>query len=271
MTAMTRARDETSGRMKRETPHAPSGTQARSRIRCSVPMAPKSTVPVMPTKPKAGDAGAVVPTPADCQPEKKWCQLVDHDGSGASWPTRGRVPKKRSRVPTAMTSRAMTTATTRWRPVLSGAERTRRPKRSRPARRPRSSSSSKSVSSLKAAPTLPVRSATSARSSCRPGCSLEAATALAAVSPWWVRRLRYCDSRALPRTCSRRTSASGKRRCWASSPRSSESSARRWAFQRHAPITARTRSRSRASTATITSPRASSAACGNTRRRCIQV
>ena len=62
-------------------------------------MAPKSTVPVMPTRPKAGDAGAVVPTPADCQPEKKWCQLVDHDGSGASWPTRGRVPKNRSRVP----------------------------------------------------------------------------------------------------------------------------------------------------------------------------
>ena len=99
--------------MKRETPHAPRGMQARSRIRCSVPMAPKSTVPVMPTMPKAGDAGAVVPTPADCQPEKKWCQLVDHDGSGASWPTRGSVPKNRSRVPTATTRRATTTATAR--------------------------------------------------------------------------------------------------------------------------------------------------------------
>ena len=34
-------------------------------------MAPKSTVPEIPTKPKAGEAGAVVPTPGDCQPEKK--------------------------------------------------------------------------------------------------------------------------------------------------------------------------------------------------------
>ena len=54
------------------------------------------------------------------------------------------------------------------------------------------------MSSLKAVPTLPVSTATSARSPCRSGRSLEAATALAAVSPWWVRRLRYCDSRALP-------------------------------------------------------------------------
>ena len=271
MTAMTRARGETSGRMNRETPQAPSGMQARRRIRCSVPMAPKSTVPVMPAMPNAGDAGAVVPTPADCQPEKKWCQLVDHDGSGASWPTSGRVPKNRSRVPTAITSSATTTATARCRPVLRGAERTRRPKRSRPARRPRSSSSSKSVSSLKADPTLPVSTATSARSPCRSGRSLDPATALAAVSPWCVSRLTYCDRRALPRTCSRRTSASGKRRCWASSPRSTESSVSRRAFQRHAPVTARTRSRSRASTATITSPSASRAAWGSTRTRWMRV
>ena len=162
MTATTRARGDSSGRMKRDTPQAPSGMQPRSRTRCSVPMAPKSTVPVRPTSPKAGEAGAVVPTPADCQPEKKWCQLVDHDGSGASCPTSGSVPKKSSRVPRAMTRSATTSATARWRPVLSGADRTRRPKRSRPARRPRSSSSSKSASSLKADPTLPVRTATSA-------------------------------------------------------------------------------------------------------------
>src|SRR5580700_10431923 len=77
MTAMTRARGETSGRTKRETPHAPSGMQPSSRTRCSVPMAPKSTVPVIPTMPNAGEAGAVVPTPADCQPEKKRGQLAD--------------------------------------------------------------------------------------------------------------------------------------------------------------------------------------------------
>ena len=84
-------------------------------------MAPKSTVPMMPTIPKAGEAGAVVPTPADCQPEKKWCQLVDHDGSGASCPTSGRVPKNSSRVPTAITTNADDHGDTRWRPVLSGA------------------------------------------------------------------------------------------------------------------------------------------------------
>ncbi len=121
MMVTTRARGDTSGRMKRETPQAPSGMQPRSRTRCNVPMAPKSTVPPMPTSPKAGEAGAVVPTPTDCQPEKKWCQLVDHDGSGASWPTRGRVPKKSSRVPITTTRSAMTRATARWRPVPSGA------------------------------------------------------------------------------------------------------------------------------------------------------
>ena len=190
MTAMTRARADSRGRVNRHTPQAPAGMHPRSRTRCSVPMAPKSTVPVMPTSPKAGEAGAVVPTPADCQPEKKWCQLVDHDGSGASCPTRGRVPKKRSRVPMAMTRSAMTTATARWRPVLSGADRTRRPKRSRPARRPRSSSSSKSASSLKADPTLPVRTATwPVRSVSRSDLSRVAVTALAASRPWWVSRL----------------------------------------------------------------------------------
>ena len=96
---MVRARGEASGRMKDAMPQAPTGMHASRSTRCSVPMAPKSTVPVMPTMPKAGEAGAVVPTPADCQPEKKWCQLVDHDGSGASCPTSGRVPKKSSRVP----------------------------------------------------------------------------------------------------------------------------------------------------------------------------
>ena len=153
-------------------------------------MAPKSTVPVIPTMPNAGEAGAVVPTPADCQPEKKWCQLVVHDGSGANWPTSGRVPKKSSRVPNAITSSAITMARTRWRPVLSGAARILRPNRSRPARRPRSSSSSKSVSSLNADPTLPVSTATSTRSSARSDRCRETAAALAAARPWWVRRLK---------------------------------------------------------------------------------
>ena len=69
-------------------------------------MAPNSTVPVTPTNPKSGEAGAVVPTPACCQPEKKWCQAPDHEGSGANWPTRGSVPKNSSRVPSTMTSAA---------------------------------------------------------------------------------------------------------------------------------------------------------------------
>ena len=141
-------------------------------------MAPKSTVPVIPAMPNSGAAGAVVPTPIDCQPEKKWCHVEDHDGSGASWPTRGRVPKNRSRVPRAMMTAAMPTARARWRPVLRGDVRTLRPNRSRPARRPRSSRSSKSASSLKARPTLPVNWATSACSRSR-----ETATAFAASSP----------------------------------------------------------------------------------------
>ena len=58
-------------------------------------------------------AGAVVPTPADCQPEKKWCQVVDHEGNGASWPTSGSEPKNSSRVPTTITSSATSTATQR--------------------------------------------------------------------------------------------------------------------------------------------------------------
>ena len=70
--------------MNLDRPNAPSGMQPKSRTRCSVPMAPKSAVPATPKTPKAGDAGAVVPTPMDCQPEKKWCQVVDHDGNGAS-------------------------------------------------------------------------------------------------------------------------------------------------------------------------------------------
>ena len=153
-------------------------------MRCKVPMAPKRTVPLRPSSPKAGEAGAVVPTPADCQPEKKWCQLVDQEGRGASCPTSGNVPKKRSRVPTTMTKNAMTTARVRWRPVVSGDARTRRPKRSRPERRPKSSRSSKSASSLKAEPTLPVRTATAA--ACSGSCSgrSRAATAFAALRPW---------------------------------------------------------------------------------------
>ena len=71
MAATTRARGETSGRMKRDTPQAPDGMQPSSRTRWSVPMAPNSTVPVTPTSPKSGEAGAVVPTPACCHPEKK--------------------------------------------------------------------------------------------------------------------------------------------------------------------------------------------------------
>ncbi len=271
MTATTRARCDTSGFRQRDTPQAPRGMQPRMRTRCSVPMAPNKRVPVRPTSPKAGEAGAVVPTPDDCQPEKKWCQLVDHDGNGASCPTSGKVPKKRSRVPMAMTTRAMTSASARCRPVLSGADRTRRPKRSRPARRPRSSSSSKSASSLKADPTLPVRTATSAAWPFPSSGRSRTTTALAASRPWWERRLKYAERRALPRTCSRRTSASGKRRCSASSPRNIDNSVRRRKFHRQAPVTARTRSRSRASTATTTSPKAKSAAWGSTRTRDMRV
>ena len=70
--------------MKRATPNAPKGIHPNRRARWSVPIAPKNTVPTRPNRPNAGVAGAVVPTPADCQPEKKWCQVEVHEGSGAS-------------------------------------------------------------------------------------------------------------------------------------------------------------------------------------------
>ena len=84
MVPTTRARAETRGRRNRVTPIAPTGMQPSSRTCCNVPMAPNTTVPVIPRSPKAGEAGAVVPTPADCHPEKKWCQAVVHAGSGAN-------------------------------------------------------------------------------------------------------------------------------------------------------------------------------------------
>ena len=176
--------------MKRDTPTAPSGMHPRTSTCCSVPIAPNRKVPTTPRTPKAGDAGAVVPTPADCQPDTKWCHVVDHDGKDASCPMRGIDPNSSSRVPTTTINSATATASVRWRPVPRGATRTRRPKRSRPARRPRSSSSSKSESSLKASPTLPVSWATSACSGSRPGPPRDSAAAFAASSPWWDSRLR---------------------------------------------------------------------------------
>src|ERR1700722_12123912 len=87
MAATTRARGDTSGRMKRESPQAPTGRQPSRSTFCTRPIDPRRTVPAMPTIPNAGVAGAVVPTPAGCHPEKKWCQSADHPKMGASCPT----------------------------------------------------------------------------------------------------------------------------------------------------------------------------------------
>jgi hypothetical protein len=134
MVATTRARGDTNGRMKRAMPQAPSGRQPKRRTFCTSAMDPNKTVPTNPIRPYAGVAGAVVPTPADCHPEKKWCQLADHPRSGANWPTIGSDPKKSSLVPIRTTRAATKEATTRWRPVLRKARCTWRPNRSRPER-----------------------------------------------------------------------------------------------------------------------------------------
>ena len=118
MAPTTLARGDTSGRMNRESPQAPRGRHPRRRTFWTRPIEPRRTVPATPTIPKAGLAGAVVPTPAACHPEKKWCQLADHPRSGASCPTIGREPKKSSRVPKATTIAATSPASARWRPVL---------------------------------------------------------------------------------------------------------------------------------------------------------
>ena len=182
----------------------------------------------------------------------------------------GAGSRRRGRAcPTAMTSRAMTTATTRWRPVL---ERGRRGPggRSGPAGTPAQVVELVEVGVLaEGRPDAAGedRHLGAARRAAR-GRSREAATALAAASPWWVRRLRYCDSRALPRTCSRRTSASGNRRCWAElAPQQARARSRLLGVPRQAPTTARTRSPSRANTATTPLRGPAAPACGNTRKR----
>ena len=71
MVATTRALGETSGRIRRVKPKAPRGMQPRTSTFCSRFMAPNTTVPATPIRPKAGVDGAVVPTPAGCHPEKK--------------------------------------------------------------------------------------------------------------------------------------------------------------------------------------------------------
>ncbi len=57
-----------------------------------MPMAPKRTVPTRPDRARAGEAGAVVPTPEGCHPAKNWSQVEDQLGKGTNWPTTGSRP-----------------------------------------------------------------------------------------------------------------------------------------------------------------------------------
>ena len=192
MTATTRARGETSGRMKRETPQRAERDAAEEQDPLQRPHGAEEH--------GAGDADEaeggrgrrgrahagrlpareeVVPAR---RPRRQRGQLAD-EGQRPEEEVAGpeRDDEQRDR-PRPRRAGARCSA---------GDERTLRPKRSRPARRPRSSSSSKSASSLKAEPDAAGEDRHLGRSLVRGSeRSREAATALAASRPWWERRLK---------------------------------------------------------------------------------
>jgi hypothetical protein len=58
--------------------------QAKTRTFWVSPMAPSSTVPTTPARARAGEAGAVVPTPEGCQPVTNWVSVADQPGKGTN-------------------------------------------------------------------------------------------------------------------------------------------------------------------------------------------
>ena len=73
------------------------------------PMAPSSTVPTRPAEARAGEAGAVVPTPEGCQPAPNWERVADQLGKGTNCPTAGSRPVRTPLVPISTTRVATTT------------------------------------------------------------------------------------------------------------------------------------------------------------------
>ncbi len=90
--AMSDARGEPNGRSSRTTPQTPMGTQPKMSTFWVSPMAPNRRVPTTPARARAGVAGAVVPTPDGCQPAKNWENVEDQLGKGTNWPTTGQPP-----------------------------------------------------------------------------------------------------------------------------------------------------------------------------------
>ena len=234
MTATTRALDETSGRMKRETPKArrdaPEEQDALQRAHGAEEHRPGEA-----DEAEGRDAGAVVPTPADCQPEKKWCQLRRPRRQRSQLAHQRQRPEEQLAGPDGDDHQG---DHHRHGALATGAERGGAdfaPEAVPPG------AASQVVELVEVGvlaegqPTLPVNTATCPPLVLARRSLTRAATALAASRPWWERRLRYRDSRALPCSCNRRTSESGNRRCSASWLRSERDSPRRRAFHRHAP------------------------------------
>ena len=67
--------------------------------------------------PRAGAAGAVVPTPEGCQPVKNWHRVDDQEGKGVNWPSAGRRPVTTPREPMTTTRAAATQTASRTRPL----------------------------------------------------------------------------------------------------------------------------------------------------------
>ena len=234
------------------------------------PIPPNSTVPTAPSTAKAGVAGAVVPTPAGCQPATKWCQVAD--------PARGRARTGRSGAGRRRTGRGSRTRAPRPRPARppagtggreqpagGGAGRSgpaRTGGRGRPARRSRRPR-------RRPGPTLPVSSGSSDRVGAGQPASRQGTRAVGDLEalvgePGEVGRQPGAPPQLQPPDL-----GVGDRRRWARIRARARRSSPRWPrFQRQAPTTARARARSRATRATSDLARAPAAAAwGRTRSR----
>ena len=70
--------------MRRERPQAPERDAAQQQDLLRQAHGPEEDRARHAHDPEGRRGGAVVPTPAGCHPEKKWCQLADQPGRGAS-------------------------------------------------------------------------------------------------------------------------------------------------------------------------------------------
>ena len=218
-------------------PAAPAGMGPSTRSCCSRPMAPAVTVPAKPSRAKARGAGASAPSPVVRHPPVKRRNRVDGRGRGASCPMEGRRDPSRCRLPaSSTTAMAPHTTTGTRRPAHTGS----------PAASPVS---------------LSCPGGTSASGwGWSPG-----AVGLRSGASWPRKK---AESRALPRACRRRTSASGRTRRRRTRRRPARTAPRWPRFHIQAPAMARVVSHLPVHRARTSSTRDSSASCGSTRNRC---